>query len=656
MSKQVQKRRGTSLEHANFTGALAEITVDTDTNEIVLGDGVTQGGRRVGISRVTTSDLVNSAVKYPQDDVIKTCGFTTSGDGGAGKWKQNGVTGQAPSQTPAQLGDALLNDASGNQWQLLESHNIDFRSLGAIAQDSPDGAVTNDDVFNAAQTRLQSNQGTLKVFGGVFPIDSLTISGRYNLHFQPNSGFFGVSSTAKDQVVLMRDYRSSKITGEMLVMSDGNNATPSYQQNYGCALRFTSSNTSSPTQFLFFDGINIKYIKAGIVSGNLLGDSAQQSFPQSEIFIKNYKVRGVQQCFYGNAINGYITFSGCVFSAVQFESSSWWDDNNKFNIRNDAGDVASVGDEFQISTSGGWNIYGKGITIDSPIWEQGTLNYVTGNVSISNTTNGFLGNANITAFEVDPLAEGRLHLNNTNIRRPNGVADFSSSLLIDCGSNYDYNIDVTDSVYTDWKFDLDDASAQFISGGNVSFNNLRIDNSNSSEPSYLLNTGANIFNSADPTGASMSNSQDLSTKSGWSSSSANGAFYGSTSDTPNDSSACIKLDSGAGTLVVVTPTGGSGEAFLVQPSRDYLVEFNLKRNSATPRFTLQVIFYDWTGTQIGSAIDAYNAVDSRLVSDGYDNWKKARAAVRSPDGAKTARVALIVSSGGSVSLNNIKVM
>ena len=109
-------------------------------------------------------------------------------------------------------------------------------------------------------------------------------------------------------------------------------------------------------------------------------------------------------------------------------------------------------------------------------------------------------------------------------------------------------------------------------------------------------------------------------------------------------------------MVVVTPTGGSGEAFLVEPSKDYLVEFNLKRNSATPRFTLQVIFYDWTGTQIGSATDAYNAVDSRLVSDGYDNWKKARAAVRSPDGAKTARVALIVSSGGSVSLNNIKVM
>ena len=64
MSKQVQKRRGTSVEHSNFVGAVAEITVDTETNELVLGDGVTAGGRRVGISRVTTSGLVNSVVKY----------------------------------------------------------------------------------------------------------------------------------------------------------------------------------------------------------------------------------------------------------------------------------------------------------------------------------------------------------------------------------------------------------------------------------------------------------------------------------------------------------------------------------------------------------------------------------------------------------------
>ena len=160
MSKQVQERRGTSTGHANFTGALAEITVDTETNELVLGDGVTAGGRRVGISRVTTSDLVNSVVKYPESDVIETCGFTTAGDGGSGKWKQNGVTGQTPSQTPAQLGDAVLNDASGNQWEWL-GKTLTTLGLGVKVGESISlqEAVENSAIINAARFNLVKKGG-----------------------------------------------------------------------------------------------------------------------------------------------------------------------------------------------------------------------------------------------------------------------------------------------------------------------------------------------------------------------------------------------------------------------------------------------------------------------------------------------------------------
>jgi len=67
----------------------------------------------------TTTDLINGKPIYDLDRVIETSGFTTAGDGGAGKWKQNGITGQTPSQTPAQLGDALINDANGNQWAFI---------------------------------------------------------------------------------------------------------------------------------------------------------------------------------------------------------------------------------------------------------------------------------------------------------------------------------------------------------------------------------------------------------------------------------------------------------------------------------------------------------------------------------------------------------
>jgi len=44
MADQVQWRGGTTLEHAGFTGAPREITVDTDKKTLVVHDGVTAGG------------------------------------------------------------------------------------------------------------------------------------------------------------------------------------------------------------------------------------------------------------------------------------------------------------------------------------------------------------------------------------------------------------------------------------------------------------------------------------------------------------------------------------------------------------------------------------------------------------------------------------
>lgn len=39
-----QRRRGTTAQHASFTGLLAEVTVDTDKDVVVVHDGSTAGG------------------------------------------------------------------------------------------------------------------------------------------------------------------------------------------------------------------------------------------------------------------------------------------------------------------------------------------------------------------------------------------------------------------------------------------------------------------------------------------------------------------------------------------------------------------------------------------------------------------------------------
>ena len=48
MARQVQFRRGTSAEHTSFTGAVGEVTVDTDKELVVIHDGSTAGGFPIG--------------------------------------------------------------------------------------------------------------------------------------------------------------------------------------------------------------------------------------------------------------------------------------------------------------------------------------------------------------------------------------------------------------------------------------------------------------------------------------------------------------------------------------------------------------------------------------------------------------------------------
>ena len=46
MATQVQFRRGTTSEHSSFTGAVAEVTVDTTLDTLRVHDGSPAGGFR----------------------------------------------------------------------------------------------------------------------------------------------------------------------------------------------------------------------------------------------------------------------------------------------------------------------------------------------------------------------------------------------------------------------------------------------------------------------------------------------------------------------------------------------------------------------------------------------------------------------------------
>ena len=79
MTTQVQFRKGTTSEHALFTGALAEITVDTDKKTAVVHDGSDIGGFELQRARwevVNTNKGLISGLRYLIDTTASTLSLT----------------------------------------------------------------------------------------------------------------------------------------------------------------------------------------------------------------------------------------------------------------------------------------------------------------------------------------------------------------------------------------------------------------------------------------------------------------------------------------------------------------------------------------------------------------------------------------------------
>lgn len=62
-----QRRRGTTAQHASFTGLLGELTVDTDKDVVVVHDGSTAGG--FPLAREKGGTLQDSVVRGLEEDV-----------------------------------------------------------------------------------------------------------------------------------------------------------------------------------------------------------------------------------------------------------------------------------------------------------------------------------------------------------------------------------------------------------------------------------------------------------------------------------------------------------------------------------------------------------------------------------------------------------
>lgn len=101
MSTQIQRRRGTSVEHASFTGAVGELTVDTTNNTVRVHDGATSGGHRLAkLTEIPTADPAYGLF-YKTDR--SSVAWTKTGNG----------TAETASELYVEVNGSLLTIASG---------------------------------------------------------------------------------------------------------------------------------------------------------------------------------------------------------------------------------------------------------------------------------------------------------------------------------------------------------------------------------------------------------------------------------------------------------------------------------------------------------------------------------------------------------------
>lgn len=125
MATEVRIRRGTTAQHAGFTGAAAEITVDTDKDTIVVHDGVTAGGFPLGKETV----LAGKANAGANSDITSLSGLTTPlsvAQGGTAANTAAGARTALGAATAGALASSGITGAAGS------GANSDITSLSGL--------------------------------------------------------------------------------------------------------------------------------------------------------------------------------------------------------------------------------------------------------------------------------------------------------------------------------------------------------------------------------------------------------------------------------------------------------------------------------------------------------------------------------------------
>ena len=197
MAKRVQRRRGTTAEHAAFTGFTGETTVDTTKDTVVVHDGATTAGfplAREDLSNVNLANLIGvtelKLVDGTADQVIKTNGSGTisfgtidvtgsavggdiSGTVGNAQIVANAVGITEIAVTDGTNGQALITNGSGT---LTFGDVLTDPALGGHLSGTTSAAVINQDTITSGMLTTALKNFTVDEFVGVAAQTTFTLT------------------------------------------------------------------------------------------------------------------------------------------------------------------------------------------------------------------------------------------------------------------------------------------------------------------------------------------------------------------------------------------------------------------------------------------------------------------------------------------------
>lgn len=179
MSKRIQRRRGTTLEHATFTGAQGEITVDTDKDVVVVHDGMTPGGFPQVSAKALAEPDGSTKVGYDGGTVQDVLDAVTGPNGAASVGYQPAGTGAVATTVHDRLrfhdllvvsvtdprfaggakGDGSTDDTSAIQAAI--DHVADSGADGVVTV--PPGTFIFTSITNKTGVTLRGEGGVLKL-------------------------------------------------------------------------------------------------------------------------------------------------------------------------------------------------------------------------------------------------------------------------------------------------------------------------------------------------------------------------------------------------------------------------------------------------------------------------------------------------------------